>query len=304
MKLDRREFARWSALAAAAAALPSTRLFAADEAGRFTGIRSGVGTFVAQGGTIGWLMTPEAAIVVDAQMPKTAPACVAGLKERRKPPFDALINTHHHGDHTGGNGVFRPVVHHIVAQENVPGLQKAAAERRGNLNEQTYADVTFANSWRLDLGREKVHADFRGPAHTGGDATVHFVNANVVHVGDLVFNRWYPFIDLPGGASVRGWISALEAIHARFDDDTVFIFGHGSSRFGITGKRQDLLVQRDFFAALLEHVEKGLKAGESRERITTATSLPGFPDHTSPGSFLSLPKCLAAAYDDLTAHSG
>jgi Zn-dependent hydrolases, including glyoxylases len=110
MTIDRRQFARLSALALGAAALPAPRLFSAAAAGRFATIRRGVGTFVLEGGTIGWLMTADAAVVVDAQMPKTAPACVAGLKAMRKPPFDALVNTHHHGDHTGGNGVFRPVV--------------------------------------------------------------------------------------------------------------------------------------------------------------------------------------------------
>ncbi len=304
MTIDRRQFARLSALALGAAALPAPRLFSAAAAGRFATIRRGVGTFVLEGGTIGWLMTADAAVVVDAQMPKTAPACVAGLKAMRKPPFDALVNTHHHGDHTGGNGVFRPVVRHIVAQENVPGLQKAAAERRGTLDAQVYADVTFATAWQIDLGPETVRAEYRGPAHTGGDAVVHFVNADVVHVGDLVFNRWYPFIDRPGGASVRGWITALEHIASQFGPGTVYIFGHGSPRFGITGSRADILVQRDFFTALLEHVERGLKAGRSRAEITAATSLPGFPDHESPVPFLSLPNCLGVAYDELTATTG
>ncbi len=300
MKLDRREFARLGALAGAATALPGSRLLAGEDTGRLREIRRGAGTFVLSGGTIGWLMTPGAAVVVDAQMANTAPHCLAALEKRRTPPFDVLVNTHHHRDHTGGNGVLRPVVGHIVAQENVPRLQRAAAKDRGTADDQVYADVTFQESWELDLAGERIRAEYRGPAHTGGDCTVHLVDANVVHVGDLVFNRWYPFIDMAGGANVRGWISVLEAIHSEFDDDTVFIFGHGDPRFGITGTRADLLVQRDFLAALLERVSRGLQEGASRGEVVSLERLEAFPDHTSPGGSLTLPKCLEAVWEELT----
>jgi len=301
MKITRRGFIETTSLTALGALIGVPERLFAEEQGRFAEIRQGVGTFTAAGGTIGWLITPSTMIVVDSQMPQTAPACLSGLHRRSKAPIHALINTHHHRDHTGGNGVFKPVVKHIVAQDNVPRLQREAAERRGTEADQTYADVTFQASWKLDLGPEKIIATFRAPAHTGGDASIHFVKANVVHVGDLVFNRWFPFIDRPGGASIAGWIRALERLHQEHSDDTVFIFGHGNEKFGITGRRPDLLVQRDFFSALLEHVRKGLSAGKSQAEVTVAESLPGFPDHVSPGAFLSLPKCLEVAYQELTA---
>jgi len=300
MKLHRRDFARLSILAAAAAALPSPPLASEEDTGHLAKIRGGVGTFTLRGGTIGWLLLPGAAVVVDSQMADTAPHCARSLSTRHHPPFDALVNTHHHRDHTGGNGVFRELVGHIVAQENVPRLQRRVAEDRGTTAEQVYADLTFQRDWELDLGSEKVRAEYRGPAHTGGDCTVHFEKANVVHMGDLVFNRWYPFIDLDGGASIRGWVEVLERTHRHFDNDTVFIFGHGDPRFGITGNRRDLLVQRDFLAALLEHVEKGLAAGKSREEIVKPERLAAFPDHTSPGRSLTLPRCLEAAFEELT----
>ncbi len=300
MELNRRDFTRLSLLAATAAALPPSLRAAPEGAGRFSEIRRGVGTFVLRGGTIGWLVVPGGCVVVDAQMPDTAPRCVEGLSERTQPPFDALVNTHHHRDHTGGNGVFRPLVQHIVAHENVPRLQRAAAGKGNGRDTETFADVTFSTDWGLDLGRERVRARYRGPAHTGGDATIHFVEAGVVHMGDLVFNRWYPFIDLPGGASIRGWVAVLEEVHRAFDDSTVFVFGHGDPRFGITGNRKDLLVQRDFLAALLEHVEQGLARGASREEITSLERFEAFPDHTSPGGKLTLPACLDAAWEELT----
>src|SRR5208282_2452657 len=77
------------------------------------------------------------------------------------------------------------------------------------------------------------------PDHTGGNAVIIFEKANVIHMGDLVFNRLYPVVDRPGGATLRGWIKSLEACAAAYPADAIYIFGHGSSKFGITGPRGD-----------------------------------------------------------------
>jgi glyoxylase-like metal-dependent hydrolase (beta-lactamase superfamily II) len=87
----------------------------------FSAIRGNVGSFVGQGGTIGWLISPDGVVVVDAQMPPTAKACLEGLNARAgSRPIECLFNTHHHRDHTGGNGVFRPTARKIVAHVRVP----------------------------------------------------------------------------------------------------------------------------------------------------------------------------------------
>lgn len=91
-----------------------------------------------------------------------------------------------------------------------------------------------------------------------------FEKANVVHMGDLVFNRLYPFVDRPGGASLRGWVKALEDSAAAYPADAIYVFGHGNSKFGVTGTRGDLLVMRDFFTAVLERVQ-----GRSRRATTS-----------------------------------
>jgi glyoxylase-like metal-dependent hydrolase (beta-lactamase superfamily II) len=267
--------------------------------GVFTDLRSGVGTFSASGGTIGWLVAADAAVVVDSQMPDTATRFLEGYRGRTARTADALINTHHHYDHTGGNGVLRPAVRSIVAHANVPGLQRRAAEQR-KLGPQVVADTTFTEGWRLDLGSEAVAARHYGPAHTGGDIAVHFEKADVVHLGDLVFNRFYPVIDREGGARIRGWIALLEKLVAEYGESTLFICGHGRPEFGVTPRRADLLLQRDFFVALLEHADKGLRAGRSVEEIATATALAGFPDHVSPMPLLSLANCLKVACAELT----
>lgn len=268
----------------------------------FTPLRRNVGHFTARGGTIGWLASPEALAVVDTQFPNTAELCLAGLPERSQRPLDVVINTHHHGDHTGGNSVFKPVAKHIVAHANVPDLQRRAAERARppTVDQQVYADQTFSETWSLPLGDEVVSARYFGPAHTKGDIAVHFEKANVVHLGDLMFNRIFPVIDRPGGASIRGWIEVLEKLPGHYSADTTYIFGHGSEKFGVTGRREDLAVLRDYLSALLDHVQKQISAGQTKEQIVVLKEFPGFPDFNQPGSLSRLPSNLGTAYDELT----
>ncbi len=266
----------------------------------FKALRRNVGYFTMRGGTIGWLASSDGLAVVDTQFADTAPLCLAGLPGRQGRTLDVVINTHHHGDHTGGNGVFKPAAKSIVAHANVPALQRARAERDHLLDRQVYADATFADSWRRELGDEVISAKYHGPGHTKGDIIVHFEKANVVHMGDLMFNRIYPAIDRPGGASIRHWIEILEQQSHAFDADTIFIYGHGNPEFGVTGKRGDLAVFRDYLTGLLAHVEREIAAGKKKEEIVKLENLPGFPQfHQKPPHRLGAN--LATAYEELTA---
>lgn len=269
----------------------------------FTPLRRNVGVFTARGGTIGWLSSPDALAVIDTQFPDTAAQFLAGLPGRGDRPIDVVINTHHHGDHTGGNGVFKPVAKHIVAQANVPALQRRAAEnaRPPTVDRQVYADQTFEDTWRLALGDEDVSAKFHGPGHTGGDIVIVFEKANVIHTGDLMFNRMYPVTDKLGGVNLRHWIVVLEKVIRDYPADAIYIFGHGNPKFGVTGKREDLGVMRDYLSSLLEHVQKQIAAGKTKEEIVTLKEFPGFPDFAQPGPNSRLASNLGVAYDELTA---
>lgn len=271
--------------------------------GTFQALRRQVGIFTGRGGTIGWLADPAALVVVDTQFPDTAAFCLAGLPGRGARMIDAVINTHHHGDHTGGNGIFKAAARTIVAQANVPRLQLAAAERAGTVEKQVFADQTFPEVWRREIGDEVVTAQYHGPAHTGGDVIVHFERANVVHVGDLVFNRLYPVIDRVGGASIRHWIAVLEEAAAAYPADAIYVYGHGAAKFGVTGTRGDLLVFRDYLAGLLAHVEQEIAAGKSRDEIVALENLSGFPDYHQPRPN-RLGANLGVAYDELTEKAG
>jgi cyclase len=316
--MNRRAFFARSSVLAAASVLLRSKMFAQSPspasvptpaapppttaAFEFRPLRRNVGLFVGRGGTIGWLASRESLVVVDTQFPDTAALCLAGLPERGTRLVDVVINTHHHADHTGGNAVFKPASQTIVAQRHVPKLQLRASEQKDTTWQQVFADTLFDDAWRHDGGDETVTARHYGPAHTGGDAVIVFERANVVHMGDLVFNRMYPAIDRPGGANIRNWIKTLEQGAREFPADAIYVYGHGNARFGVSGTRDDLPVMRDYLAALLAHVEKEIAAGKTRREICQLANLPGFPDFfPAPGQSSRLPGNLEAAYDELTA---
>lgn len=270
--LSRRQFvARTSAAAAALPFLSPLGVSAAPRRADFVPIRRNVGAFTGQGGTIGYLQSPGALAAVDAQFPDSARAFLDGLRDAPLRGLDLLVNTHHHGDHTAGNAVLAPVAAQHVAHEAVPGLQRAAASRSGALDAQRYPSTTYQRTWSTDLGDEVVALHYFGPAHTCGDSVVHFEQADVVHMGDLVFNHRQPYIDRGAGASVQNWQTVLERVHDRFSDETVFIFGHAGEGYPVTGDRAELLVMRDFLAALWDAVSQRLAAGQSAEEIEGMT---------------------------------
>jgi glyoxylase-like metal-dependent hydrolase (beta-lactamase superfamily II) len=289
-----------SALAVAGGALRQVPAFgqqpAAPVVPTFTALRSNVGVFTARGGAIGWLIAPDAVVVVDSQFADTAQMLLDGLKPRTQRKIDLLINTHHHGDHTGGNKTLRPSVVKIVGHANQPGLQRKQAAAAKSEANQAYADETFKDAWKADLGSEVVSAKYYGPGHTGGDIAIFFERANVVHMGDLMFYQRHPRVDRPGGASIRNWIVALEKVTSEHAADTTYIFGHAKVGQRITGTRADLLAFRDYFGALLDHVQKQIAAGKSVEEISKVPALPGYPDHEgAPTGTLQM------AYEELTS---
>jgi glyoxylase-like metal-dependent hydrolase (beta-lactamase superfamily II) len=124
---------------------------------------------------------------------------------------------------------------------------------------------------------------------------VTFDKANVVHMGDLVFNRMHPYIDKPAGASIANWMKVLDAVVKDHDEETIYIFGHSHPSRGVTGGSADLLYMRDYLSALLEFVRGEMKAGKPRDVIVKITDpLKGFPDH---GPLIE--RVLSAACDEL-----
>ncbi len=315
--MNRRSFLVRSSVAAAAGCFSRPALFAQTPPPRpataapgpvtpeFKPLRRNVGYFTAQGGTIGWLVNANALAAIDTQFARTAPLFLEGLPGRNGRHLDVVVNTHHHGDHTGGNGVMRPVAKKIVAHANVPELQRAraAADKKGDV--PVVPDTTFTDTWQQALGDETLSARYFGAAHTRGDIVTLLEQANVIHMGDLMFNRIYPVIDRPGGGRIKGWIDVLERVARTYPSDAIYIFGHGNPKFGVTGTNRDLLVFRDYLSGLLDYTQKKIKAGEPKEKIVALDNLPGFPDFHGPvGPGNRLPGNLSTAYDELTERGG
>jgi glyoxylase-like metal-dependent hydrolase (beta-lactamase superfamily II) len=297
MHTNRREFIVTSA--AGVVSLLGPRLWAQQPAAapatpHFATLRRNVGIFTARGGTMAWLVAPDAVVVVDSQFADTARMFLEGFAPMtgdRK--IDLLINTHHHPDHTGGNRTLQPSVVRIAAHENAPGLQRKQAAGNKTEAAQAYADTTFRTTWKADLGSEVVSARHYGPGHTGGDAVIFFERANVVHMGDLMSHVRHPRVDRPSGASIRNWLSSLEQVVRRHDAETIYVFGHSKAGEPVMGSAKDLLALRDYFTAMLETVRRGISAGRSAEEIVKA-GMPAFASHEGVPA-------LQVAYDELTS---
>lgn len=242
-------------------------------------LRNNVGIFTERGGTIAWLISETGLVVVDSQFPDQANHLLDEMKKQSDRKIDLLINTHHHGDHSGGNIAFKGFAKKVVAHENSYAHQKRVAEERGGLEGQLLPDTTYKTGvWREKVGDEVMALHYFGPGHTDGDSFVHFENANIVHTGDLLFNRRAPFVDRSAGADMRNWQVVMEKAFDTFNDDTVFVFGHSGNGYGITGKRADLKAFQNYLGKVLEFVKKGKAAGKTLEDLAATTAIPGAPE--------------------------
>ncbi|WP_440999685.1 MBL fold metallo-hydrolase [Fodinibius sp. SL11] len=295
--MDRRKFLLQSSLLAAGAVLPFKSLLAKKQ-GDFTTVRRNVGYFTERGGTIGWLASPNGMAVVDSQYPESAKNCLNGLQDKTDQPLNLLINTHHHGDHTGGNPIFKGVAEKMAAHENVPKLMKKANEESEGEGNTAFPETTYSENWKMDLGDETVHTTYFGPGHTGGDSVVYFEKANVVHMGDLVFNRMNPFTDRPSGGSMKNWVKILSTVADEYPSDAIYIFGHAKPEFGVTGDKKDLDVMKNYLSAVLDYAQKGIEQGLSKGEIMDKKSLEEF-EHFLYADFWTLSDNLGVAYEEL-----
>lgn len=266
------------------------------KAGTLTALRNNVGIFTERGGTIAWMIDSEAIVVVDTQFPDTAANLITEIKTRSTRQVDLLINTHHHGDHSGGNIAFAGLVQKVVAHENSKINQQNVAKARNSEASQLYPTETFSDKWSQKVGKETMTLHYFGAAHTNGDSLVHFENANVVHMGDLMFNRRYPFVDRSAGASIKSWINVLAKAQVSFDKKTLFVFGHSADNYPVTGSRKDLKAMQNFLSRLYDFVGAEIKAGKSKEQILAATAIPKVKEWKGDG----IQRGLTSAYEEHT----
>jgi glyoxylase-like metal-dependent hydrolase (beta-lactamase superfamily II) len=203
------------------------------------------------GGNVAAYITDEGVIIVDDKFDADVPEILAKIKSVTDKPVKYVLNTHQHGDHTGGNQKLLPsaeIIIHENARANMvtgkmPGIPRVA-----------YSDQTG-----VYLGGKEVLARHFGRGHTNGDAAIYFPALKTVHTGDL-FVSGVPFIDYSAGASAKEWTTTIDGI-LKWDFDTV-IPGHGP-----VSKRADLIKFRDNFAKMRDHVSSMVREGKGKDDV-------------------------------------
>lgn len=304
--MKRRNFLATSGIALGALSLNSFSSFASlltADPYKIRMLTPNLGVFTEKGGTIAFLIpnkgSSDGIVIVDSQYVDSAQHLIADLKKRSDLPFNLLINTHHHGDHTSGNFAFKGLVKNVFAHENSLVNQKNVAEATiaagKQIVEQYYPNQLFSKKENLKNGNDTIKAHYFGAGHTNGDAMIHFENQNAVHMGDLVFNRRYPYIDKTAGANIESWIKVLDKAMDTFGAKTNYIFGHAYNPDDIVGTVDDVKAYQHYLEKLLDFVGKEIKTGKTKEEIMSAKAISGVTEWKGEG----IERSLDAAYQEL-----
>jgi glyoxylase-like metal-dependent hydrolase (beta-lactamase superfamily II) len=175
-----------------------------------------------RGGNILLAVGDEEALMIDSQFAPLSDKIKITIDSITSKPISYLVNTHHHGDHTGGNENFNTDAVTVIAQSNVLKRLEDADKPQGFLPE-----ITLDEELKLKMADENVLIMHVHNAHTDGDSFIYFTKANVVHMGDVFFNGRYPYIDLNSGGSINGYIDAQMQVLETINEQTVIVPGHG-----------------------------------------------------------------------------
>ena len=297
------------ALAASTLALSACSEIQAQTEDRFakveiktTKLAPGVAVLFGAGGNIGVSYGPDGTVLVDDQFAPLTGKIQAAVKALGAQPTKYLINTHWHYDHTGGNENIGKTGALIMAHDNVRvrmlGEQKTG---RGNTPASPPAAlpvVTYHDGLKLHLNGDEVRTIHMHDGHTDGDSIVVWKKANVIHMGDLFFNKvTFPFIDLNSGGNVRGVLHAAEKALKLANDDTQIIPGHGPM-----ATKADLVAYRDMLKAVVSIVGKAKHEGKGLAQIQAMKPVAKWDNN--PKAFISADKFVEAVFKSLDVKAG
>ena len=266
-------------------------------------VADGVYMLMGSGGNIGLSIGEDGAFVIDDQYAPLTDKVIAAIRELTDKPVRFVINTHWHGDHTGGNENMGKAGAIIVAHENVrvrmseEQFHEAFDNRTPPAPVGALPVITFDDGVTLHWNGDEIRIFHVAPAHTDGDAVIHFVNADVIHTGDTYFNGLYPFIDVGTGGHFDGMIAAADVILEIAGENTKIIPGHGP-----LSNRAQLQAYRDMLVTVRGRISAMVEEGMDRDAVVAATPTSDL-DAAWGGGFLEPDMWVGIAYDALTADS-
>lgn len=220
------------------------------------------------GGNIGVMIGKEGTLLIDNQFAPLSNKINGAVKTLDPGEIKFLINTHLHGDHTGGNENFYRMGVTMISHDNVRDrMTKESFNARANRttpprDKEAWPTITFDNKLNVHLNDDDLVLHHFDVGHTDGDVIVQFTKANVVHTGDAFVRYGYPFVDTSSGGGITGFVNTLDKILSILDDNTKVIPGHGE-----VATKADVKKVRDAMADIRDQVAAALKKGKKVEDI-------------------------------------
>lgn len=260
-------------------------------------LTEGVAVLFGAGGNIGVSHGVDGTILIDDQFAPLSEKIQNSIKALGAEPAKYVINTHWHGDHSGGNENFGKAGALIMAHDNVRvRMLGEQTSGRGNSTpspKESLPAVTYEDGVKMYLNGDEMHVIHIANGHTDGDSIIFWKNANVIHMGDMYFNKvTLPFIDLNSGGNVKGVLAAAEKALSLANDETQIIPGHGPM-----ASKADLIGYRDMLQDVIAKVGAAKTAGKSLEE--TQAMKPAARYDTNPDGFIKGDAFVEAVYNSL-----
>lgn len=261
-------------------------------------VAPGIAVLFGAGGNIAVSYGSDGTVVIDDQFAPLTTRIQAAIAALGATPARFLINTHWHGDHSGGNANFGNAGAIIMAQDNVRERMASEQRRGGRVTPPSPAIALPVITWHDGISVHLNGLDIRTlhmpHAHTDGDSVVYFQNANVFHMGDIYFNQIsLPFIDLDSGGDARGVLAAVEHVLTLANDESIIIPGHGP-----LAHKADLIAYRDMLREVIGVVEREKAAGKTLEQIIAMH--PAARWDTNPDAFIKGDAFVTAIYNSVS----
>lgn len=249
-----------------------------------------------RGGNILVLIGTDGTLLIDSQFAPLTSKIINAVASFSNQPINYLINTHWHGDHTGGNENLGKKDVIIVSHNNVRKRMSTDQMVRGRTKKASPKEalpiITFESDLTFYYNNEKIFVTHVHNAHTDGDALVYFTNSNVLHTGDAYFQGKFPYIDLNSGGSIDGYINGIQKIILLSDDETKIVPGHGK-----VATKKELKVYLKMLKNLRASVQKQIDAGKSIENVVANKAV--IKNYSSYSGWINEEKILKVIYNSL-----